>query len=185
MVIKSNMIFVNQKNIALSKIDKSKKGSIDTHAISIIEIINSLENYYTTSSCSGRIYFWQGDGKKCNTEWMKVSHELITQDFFNIQPQGTLWLRMEPFIIHIACKDIDSANTLLQTARNIFKKSSILSINKKIILEIQGSDKVDMPFYEEGKLVYAGNQEVLMNLLNNKLQNSWEKMELLRKKLII
>ncbi|NQV91726.1 hypothetical protein HQ489_04595 [Candidatus Woesearchaeota archaeon] len=177
------MMFIHQKNIALSKIDKSKKGSIDTHALPIIETINALENYYTTSSCSGRIYFWQGDGKKCNTEWLKVSHELITSEFFNIQPQGTAWLRMEPFIIHIACKDLDSANTLLLTAQSIFKKSSILSINKKIIVEIQGSDKVDMPFYENGDLVYTGNQEWLMNLLNNKIQNSWNKMELLRNKL--
>ncbi len=179
------MTFQNQKNVALTKMnemDKSKKGSIDTHAISIIETINALENYYTTSSCSGRIYFWQGDGKKCNTEWLKVSHELITKEFFNIQPQGTVWLKMEPFIIHIACKDIDSANTLLQTAKEVFKKSSILSINRKTIIEIQGSDKVDMPFYEESTLVYTGNQESLMNLLNKKLQKSWDKVEILKKK---
>jgi tRNA wybutosine-synthesizing protein 3 len=180
------MSFSHQKNIVIQNMitqDKSKKGSIDTHAIPFITTINSLENYYTTSSCSGRIYFWQGGEKKCDTEWLNVSHELITSDFFNIQPQGTVWLRMEPFIIHIACKDIESANTLLQTARNIFKKSSILSINRKIIIEIQGSDKVDMPFYENSTLVYTGNQENLMNLLNAKLQKTWDQMEQLRQKI--
>ena len=182
------MTFANQKNVALTKMygmDKSKKGSVDKHALSIIETINALENYYTTSSCSGRIYFWQGDGKKCNTEWLKVSHELIQDDFFTIAPQGTVWLKMEPFIIHIACKDIESANTLLQTAKEVFKKSSILSISRKIIVEIQGSDKVDMPFYENTTLVYTGNQKLLMNLLNNKLQKTWDQIELLKNKLII
>ncbi|PIN88066.1 hypothetical protein COV12_00470 [Candidatus Woesearchaeota archaeon CG10_big_fil_rev_8_21_14_0_10_32_24] len=182
------MTFQNEKHVALQKMivhDKSKKGFIDQYAIPIIETINALENYYTTSSCSGRIYFWQGDGKKCNTEWLRVSHELITSDFFNIQPQGIVWLKMEPFIIHIACQDLDSANELLQLAKSVFKKSSILSINRKFIVELQGSDKVDMPFYEDGNLVYAGDQEWLQNLLNHKLQKTWEQMELLRQKLMI
>lgn len=37
------------------KDDSSRKGSIDSHIIELVKYINVHSNYYTTSSCSGRI----------------------------------------------------------------------------------------------------------------------------------
>ena len=47
--------FSKLKEHSLSKIDKSKKNSIDKNIKSLINIINKSDDYYTTSSCSGRI----------------------------------------------------------------------------------------------------------------------------------
>ncbi len=47
--------FVQQKKSTLSKLDKSSKGDWDKKIVNLCEKINSLENFYTTSSCSGRI----------------------------------------------------------------------------------------------------------------------------------
>ena len=76
------MTFENDKKTFLMKVDKSKKGEIDDRVISLMKTINALPDFYTTSSCSGRVYLWQGTGKKNETEWIKVSHDLIDDDLF-------------------------------------------------------------------------------------------------------
>lgn len=99
------MTFDNDKKTFLSKIDKSKKGEIDEKIREIIDIINHHPHYYTTSSCSGRVYLWQGSGKKNETEWLKVNHGDIDDNFLKIESQkGLIWLRVEPLILHICCK---------------------------------------------------------------------------------
>ena len=173
------MTFTNQKKTFLTKLDKSKKGSVDKRALEIINTINNLEDYYTTSSCSGRIYLWRGSGKKNETQWLKVSHDLISNEFLQIQDQGFIWLRYEGFIIHIACKDIESANTLLQKATTIYKKSSILTISKKIVVEIRSSKIIEMPFYKDHPL-YSGDLEELKNLLNSNQKENWKKIKKLQ-----
>ena len=61
--------FNKQKESCLSQVDLSKKGSIDDQIIDLVQYINAQENFFTTSSCSGRIsvfsevseikeYFW-------------------------------------------------------------------------------------------------------------------------------
>ena len=47
--------FEKQKVACLSQVDLSKKGSIDDQIMELVQFINSKENYFTTSSCSGRI----------------------------------------------------------------------------------------------------------------------------------
>ncbi len=172
------MPFANDKKTFLSKLDKSKKGSVDEKAIPLITLINSKENYYTTSSCSGRVYFWQGSGKKNETEWLKVSHDLITEDF--LEPplvKGLVFLRLEAFIIHVCCKDLASAQDLLLCARRFYKKSCLLSISNKIIVEIWGSDLLEMPYSEDEKLLFCGSRIWLLEYINKKLEKNWEIMK--------
>ena len=47
--------FEKQKVACLSQVDMSKKGSIDDQIVDLIQYVNAKENYFTTSSCSGRI----------------------------------------------------------------------------------------------------------------------------------
>lgn len=47
--------FNKQKESCLSQVDLSKKGSIDDQIIDLVQYINAQENFFTTSSCSGRI----------------------------------------------------------------------------------------------------------------------------------
>ncbi len=168
--------FLNDKKTFLAKSDKSKKGSVDERLLPLINLINSKDHYYTTSSCSGRIYLWQGSGKKNETEWLKVSHELIRDDFFECGQMGLVWLRMEGAILHIACKDMDSANKLLEAVKMVCKKSGLLSASNKIIVEIRSSEFVEMPLYLDGKLLFSGELSWLMDLLNQKLKQTWERM---------
>ena len=165
------MNFSNEKKTFLSKLDKSKKGEVDEKVKPLLEKINTFSEYYTTSSCSGRIDLWMGGGKKNQSEWLKVSHDLITEDFFKVQfPAGLVWLRLEPFIMHICCNTLETANLLLEKAKKIYKKSCILTAQNKIIVEIRGSEAIEMPFALDGKMLFNGDTDWLIKLLNDKME---------------
>jgi tRNA(Phe) wybutosine-synthesizing methylase Tyw3 len=51
----TNKIFSNQKQAAFAGQDLSRKGSVDEPIKELVDFINSLASYFTTSSCSGRI----------------------------------------------------------------------------------------------------------------------------------
>lgn len=175
--------FANNKKTFLAKIDKSKKGDIDKRAIPLITTINQLPNYYTTSSCSGRVYLWTGSGKKNETIWINMSHDLIDESFLTPSKphNGLIWLRFEPFIMHICCQDLESANSLLQEVHKLYKKSSILSISNKIIIEIRSSELIEMPLLDNNEPLFPTEKyPLLINMINTKMDLMWEKMEKLR-----
>lgn len=177
------MTFDNEKKTYLSKEDKSKKGDIDLKVITLLETVNAQPDYYTTSSCSGRVYLWKGTGKKSETQWLKVSHDLIDQDFFRTEDTGLVWLRLEGVIAHIACRNLEAANRLLDKARTFYKKSCILSASNKIIVEIRGSEFMEMPLYQDGKLLFSGEWSWLQKLINSKLEKMWSDLEKFKKAL--
>ncbi|MBI4147041.1 hypothetical protein HY494_00120, partial [Candidatus Woesearchaeota archaeon] len=172
---------MNNKKTGLAKADKSKKGGIDEKVAPLLETINALPEHYTTSSCSGRVYLWKGTGKKSETQWLKVSHDLIEEDFFETDEKDLVWLRLEGVILHIACKDLEAAHALLEKARKFYKKSCILSASAKIIVEIRGSEFMEMPLYKEGKLLFSGDLKWLKEIINQKLEKMWVGMEKFRK----
>ena len=103
------MNFKKEKLYFLNKKDKSKKGSIDKEILPLINKINSHNNYYTTSSCSGRIVLLiKKSDKKTDTKWLFKKHSNvkfneIKKALTNIS-QYEIWFRFEPAIFHIACK---------------------------------------------------------------------------------
>ncbi|GMH54076.1 hypothetical protein TL16_g01602 [Triparma laevis f. inornata] len=65
--------FLEVKNRVLSKRDRSSRGRIDQHAVTICSLINSRPEYYTTSSCSGRFHLYRGVGNKSDNADTKKS----------------------------------------------------------------------------------------------------------------
>ena len=55
MAAKSHAVFRSEKTRVLSKADLSRKGSVDEPIRELVDYINELDSFYTTSSCSGRI----------------------------------------------------------------------------------------------------------------------------------
>lgn len=47
--------FHQWKKLCLNKLDLSKKGSVDEDIEQVVSLINSREEFFTTSSCSGRV----------------------------------------------------------------------------------------------------------------------------------
>ena len=55
----SREVFKRQKKLCLSGIDNSRKGSIDEAIVNLVCFINGQSNYFTLSSCSGRIHLFE------------------------------------------------------------------------------------------------------------------------------
>jgi tRNA wybutosine-synthesizing protein 3 len=51
--------FSSEKIRVLGKVDLSRKGSVDEPISELVSYINSLSDFYTTSSCSGRLIIVQ------------------------------------------------------------------------------------------------------------------------------
>lgn len=51
----SRQAFINKKNQIIISADLSRKGSIDEPIQDLITYINNLDDFVTTSSCSGRL----------------------------------------------------------------------------------------------------------------------------------
>jgi len=179
--------FQQRKKDVLSKLDKSSKGSWDKRVLELCQKINSLENYYTTSSCSGRIMIMQDKEKKGKGLFNFVSHDLVELKDLEVAlknfSQGCLKFKQEPFILHVVCKDLKSAEKALgfgQTAG--FKRSCILSLGKNLLLEICGTEKIEFPIIEDGKLLVSRNfLEIVLNKSNENLEKGWKRIEALKK----
>ncbi|MDD5086354.1 MAG: hypothetical protein PHV16_01250 [Candidatus Nanoarchaeia archaeon] len=178
------MAFEKDKKNILERIDKSKKGSIDDEIKNLVDLINSLKDYYTTSSCSGRIMIINRpeSGKKCDVEFFFSSHRKASfseiKNMLKEIPDEQLWFRQESMIIHIACKTIENAQKILDIASKAgLKHSGIITTRKKIVVEIIGSEQFETIIASNKKLYI--NEEYLKLLVNE----ANKKMDLNKKRL--
>jgi tRNA wybutosine-synthesizing protein 3 len=173
----------------LYKPDKSFKGNVDEDAIAIINEINSKKDFYTTSSCSGRIslFFESSSGKKHEAGWTYVKHGTVTKteilEALEKIPSETLWFKMETPIFHVACRTNENAEKLIDICMKLgFKRSGITSMGRRVMVEIIFNDKMEVPvamngnlFVDEkfiGFLVDRANEKFIKN---NKLLKTLEK----------
>lgn len=186
------MAFEKEKKEFLDKKDKSKKGSVDEPIRGLIDTINSLEDFCTTSSCSGRILLFTvpKSNKKNEVEFLFCSHKKIHYNQIkkaiisnynkkNIE-KNDVWLKVQPAILHVSCKNIDCARRLLNTARGVgFRRSGIISIGKsKIIVELISTERIEAIASKNGKLVIDEEYfKVLVKEGNKKLEKTWEKID--------
>lgn len=156
------MAFEVDKKNALTKIDKSKKGSIDTSIKNLVSLINKKSDYYTSSSCSGRIILFSTpkSGKKQETKWIFVSHKKASLKELKkyLKPsKEQLWLRQESFILHVCCRNIQAAENLLNLCEKAgLKRAGIHSV-KKIMVEIINTPYLNTIIGEKNKLLVNDN----------------------------
>ena len=171
------MDFENRKKTFLLKQDKSRKGEIDKKILPLVEKINSSNDYFTTSSCSGRIMVVKTAEKKNQAEWLFVSHDIVKELKLSSEPGS--WFKFEPPILHVCCRDIVCAQKLLDIARPLFKLSGIISTSK-IIVEIRGTERIEAPMQGMPQ-DYIDN---LVSTANKKLELGWKKLNQLEKQFI-
>jgi tRNA wybutosine-synthesizing protein 3 len=187
--------FLNQ-----NKVDNSKKGSVDKQILSLLKVVNSLDNYYTTSSCAGRHVILNRNENKKGSSWLFSTHELLTKDDIdliineidnlNLSENQNIFFITEGVILHIGAKSIDDAKKLLNISlESGFKKSGIRTISKRIILEIYSSQNLYVPLVINSKRLFSNEKlkEYLLNILptaNEILLSSRNKAKLLEEKII-
>lgn len=186
--------FLRRKKSILSKIDKSSSGKWDNKIISLCSKINSAENYYTTSSCSGRIVLMINQEKKSHNLFLAISHELISFNWLknNLNKiiskiNKSVKLKCEPPILHVVCRDLKSASLILEKAKKSGMKHSgihylgpqgISSGGKNPFLEINGDDRLEFPIINKNKILIDDNfLKLIAKESNKKLKKSWKMIE--------
>ncbi len=176
--------FLQRKKDILSKIDKSSIGSWDEKIVDLCNMINKSENYYTTSSCAGRVVLMKDKEKKGSGLFLKVWHgkisfEELKKELEKIENKETIKFKTEPPIIHVACKDLDSASELLEKAKHIgFKRSGINTISKNIILELNSTEKLEFPIIKNRKILVDDEfLKIIVEKSNSLLKRGWGKIE--------
>ena len=71
------MSFQQQKKKQLSKKDKSGEGKWDKAISSLCKKINKKDDYYTTSSCAGRIALVKGLPEKAKSAFLFKTHNIL------------------------------------------------------------------------------------------------------------
>lgn len=178
----------------LYKPDRSKKGNVDEHIKDLINTINNHENYYTTSSCSGRVNLMTvaKSGIKKDHEWIYMTHDTpdeneawnSLQKYAESNPDEDVWIRSQPTILHVCAKDIESAQIMMDIMIGIgYKRTGIRATKKRIIIESLGPEFVDAPVYINQKIIVTKEYfDELINQSKIKMNKVWARANLLQEK---
>ncbi|MCK4555164.1 MAG: hypothetical protein KAT83_01025 [Candidatus Aenigmarchaeota archaeon] len=180
------------KKTALSKLADAKKQNLfDSEMDELVSVINSFDEYYTTSCCAGRIVVSESssDNRKKSYAWLGKWHREVSADeilsVVSKHKKGVLWLSVEPVIVHVVCETMDSASKILKSARaSGLKRSGIYQVEPRIIVEVIGVDGFSAPIGSNGKR-FAGEKHIdfLVRLANKKIVCNREKRDAFLKEL--
>ncbi len=174
------------RDTALGKYREAKmKGEVDRDIIPILDILNSSEEYYTTSSCSGRIVVMQIPriGDKKNAKFLGKWHQNVSSgevlNTISSYSEGYLFLLVQSAIIHVVARDLKSAKRLIRIAlESGFKYTTIKNIEKNgILVEILSTENLHIPLGENGKLkVSQESIEFFVKMANHTLRRVKNKL---------
>ena len=169
--------FVNSKKNFLAKKDKSNKGGIDEQIALLCEAINARDDCFSTSSCSGRMVLVRDALKKGKGLFLFRTHDILEFDSFKKilqevagQEQETVMFKQEPCLLVVSCKDAQTQEWLFNQARNNgWKKSGMLSLNKKFLVELMSTGGMEFPIINKGKVLVSDEfLEVVIKKSNQK-----------------
>lgn len=177
------MLFDKQKKDCLGRTDKSKKKTIDKDIKPLIDFLNSRKDYYTTSSCSGRILLIEKKSDKKQdmrfafAEHKKADLKAIKKSLKSL-PENDVWLRQESIIIHVCCRNLGSAKKLLKIVRDLgIKRAGIININKRIIIEVIGTEAMETIIARNSSMLVGDDYlKILVNEANKKLERNKNKV---------
>ncbi len=184
--------FIQRKKNVLMKTDKSHKSEWDERIASLCIKINSLENYYTTSSCSGRVILMINQDKKEEDLFIVVFHDEVSLDELKeglkkaVVKNKNIKFKLEPCIIHIACKTLKDAHKIYDKGKLAgWKRSGIIGIANGFTVELNSTEKLEFPIVSNKKILVADNfLKIVVKEANEKLKKGWKKIEKLEKLII-
>eukprot|EP00977_Amphora_coffeiformis_P028117 scaffold34698_cov173-Amphora_coffeaeformis.AAC.5 len=93
---------------------------------------------------------------------------------------SSIWLRFEPFILHVACRSLESASALMTAARPSFKNVGLTTWKEesRYLVAIWGDEGIEMPLTTpEGTPILSTRSEWLASLVNERHERNWNKID--------
>jgi tRNA wybutosine-synthesizing protein 3 len=178
--------FEQDKRQVLGRLDKSNRGAIDSRIADLCETVNRAVDFYTTSSCAGRVLLVQAPAVRSrdSARWLYVSHELcepreLLQALHDLGLAAgePVWLKLEPLILHVACRHLQAAQALLEGCQhNGFKQTSLLSTTGKLVVQITAPEGLACPVHHGGLLMPGDSIVGLAGWANRLLVSNWDRI---------
>lgn len=183
------MNFQQQKQKQLSKVDKSNIGKWDAKIKGLCDKLNKKKQYYTTSSCAGRIVLIKSlDGKAKDVflfrTHKKTNFNELKKALGDIDYKESVEFQQTTCILHVACASINDAQNLVNKAKESgWKHSGIMSTKKRIIVELHSTEKLDFPIMKNKKILVDDEfLKIVVESANVRLERVWEKIKRLEKR---
>jgi tRNA wybutosine-synthesizing protein 3 len=184
--------YLDAKENALKSLeDAYSKQKVDEGISHILESINRIEGFYTSSSCSGRIVLLEIPqiGDKRGATFLGVWHRTIEAKELTAAATkatvGLLWLLAQAPILHVGAQTLELADRMVKTAISSgFKNSAVKSTGKRIIIEICSTERLDAPIGRDGSLFCTEEYlSLLVEISNEVIKRSQEKIGRFAKKI--
>ncbi|KAM9845092.1 tRNA wybutosine-synthesizing protein 3 homolog [Aulostomus maculatus] len=175
------------KQQRLNKLDASKKGSVDEDIVPVVSLLNGCEDYFTTSSCSGRIIVIDGAPDRCGVQkqdcvWLFVSHHTCKPDDLVCAvagASGDAVLKFEPFVLHVQCRRLEDAQLLHSVAVQSGFRNSGLTVSKtgKIMAAVRCTHGLEVPVSHQGRLLVTHDYiHFLTQVANQKIEENLQRI---------
>jgi len=186
----NNKNFILWKKQALSKLDKSTKGSIDEKIYNLCELINNRDDMFTLSSCSGRVCLLNRvNFSKNKNIWLYITHNFakfneVKDTLEKVEDVEKIEFRQESTIIHICVRDLEVARTLMHVGKESgFNIVGIIALKTKVVVELICDAQISVPIYDKKLLIDFEYLNYLVDYANNLQKISWSAIEKLEKKM--
>lgn len=180
--------FARWKNQSALKLDQSRKGGVDADIVPLVCLLNGLQQFFTTSSCSGRIILIDGSSErsevqKQNCQWLFVSHQKCTaEEVISAlgRSSGDAVLKFEPFVLHVQCRRLEDAQLMHSVAVNSGFRNSGLTVGKtgKIISAVRSTHGLEVPLSQRGSLLVSHDYiDFLCQICNQKMEENLRRID--------
>lgn len=174
-------------------LDTISEGKVDQEILPIVSVINSNTNYFTTSSCAGRIVVIEMNkpGDKENAKFLgkwhrPVNSTTVKEAMNGMDKDKLVFFLFQSPILHVRCKSIEDAIKLRNLAvESGFKYSTLKSITldssselQKIVVEVLSSENLQVPICASGR-VYTTDEhlELIISIANENWLKTRIKLE--------
>ncbi len=159
-VEKTRFSMVKKRHAATLQKAKDEQ-KIDTAMVGLCDFISGTKNFFTSSGCSGRILLLGLiDRSKKNSYFHRKWHEKAKAreviKALEEETKGEIWLKMEPFIIHLGTNSLKNAVKLLSLKdKSGIKRGGIITAKPgKFIVELIGTEEISV-LVKRGKKILA------------------------------
>jgi len=148
--------------------DAIEDDRVDEDVVPLLDAVNRFRDAVTTSSCSGRVQLIQvgepGDkvGAKVLGKWhRRVDQRELREAVDGWNGEGQLHLLVQPLLLHVRCRDLQTAVVLRHAAQESgLKFSTIRSVRMDrageipewgVVVEFLGTERMEVPLHVFGE----------------------------------
>jgi len=119
-------------------------------------------------------YKEEGQSNEDEPSLSPSSEEIIESE----STDKTIWLRFEPFILHVACRSLAAASDLMTTARPTFKNVGLTTWkDNRFLVAVWGDEGLEMPLCTPEGQTLGLDPSWLKELVNERHERNWTKID--------